>query len=94
MILSFGNKATGKIWAGEYVKNLPGEIQELALRKLRMLNRSENIADLLIPPSNRLEKLRGNLKKYHSIRINDQWRIIFRWNKGDAEDVEIIDYHR
>lgn len=94
MILSFGNKATGKIWAGEHVKNLPIEIQELALRKLRMLNRSENIADLLIPPSNRLEKLKGNLKRYYSIRINDQWRIIFRWNKGDAEDVEIIDYHR
>lgn len=94
MILSFGNKATRKIWDSERVKNLPGEIQELALRKLRMLNRSENIADLLIPPSNRLEKLRGNLRSYYSIRINDQWRIVFRWNEGDAEEVEIMDYHK
>jgi len=60
---------------------------------LRMLNNSQNIADLQIPPSNRLEKLKGNLKDYYSIRVNDQWRIIFKWNKGNASDVELLDYH-
>ena len=58
-----------------------------------MLNNSQNIADLQIPPSNRLEKLKGNLKEYYSIRINDQWRIIFKWDKGSASDVEMLDYH-
>ncbi len=62
-------------------------------RKLRMLNNSQNLADLRIPPSNRLEKLQGNLKDYYSIRINDQWRIIFQWDKGQASQVEITDYH-
>jgi proteic killer suppression protein len=69
------------------------EIQEIARRKLRMLSNSQNIADLKIPPSNRLEKLKGNWKDFYSIRINDQWRIIFKWNNGHASDVEIIDYH-
>ena len=58
-----------------------------------MLNNSQNIADLQIPPSNRLEKLKGNLKEYYSIRVNDQWRIIFKWDKGSASDVEMLDYH-
>lgn len=93
MILSFGDKPTGKIWEGERVKGLPPEIQEIARRKLRMLNNSQNINDLLIPPANRLEKLKGAYKNYYSIRINDQWRIIFIWNNGNAEKVEIIDYH-
>lgn len=94
MILSFGNRATERIWAGERVLKYPWEIQELGRRKLRMLHGSKNIADLLIPCSNRLEKLKGSLKDYYSIRINNQLRIIFKWNKGDAEDVEIIDYHK
>jgi proteic killer suppression protein len=93
MITSFGSKDTKKIWDGERVKGFATELQETARRKLRMLNNSQNIADLQIPPSNRLEKLKGNLKDFHSIRINDQWRIIFKWNKGNASDVEILDYH-
>ena len=92
MITSFGSKDTKKIWNGERVKGFATELQEIARRKLRMLNNSQNIADLQIPPSNRLEKLKGNLKDFHSIRINDQWRIIFKWNKGNASDVEILDY--
>ena len=93
MIISFGTKETEKIWNGERVNKLPNEIQETARRKLRMLNNSQNIADLQIPPSNRLEKLKGSLKDFYSIRVNDQWRIIFRWNSGNASEVEIIDYH-
>jgi proteic killer suppression protein len=68
-------------------------LQEIARRKLRMLNNSQNLTDLQVPPSNRLEKLKGNLKDYYSIRINDQWRIVFKWDKGNASDVEILDYH-
>ena len=69
------------------------DLQEMARRKLRMLSNSQNTSDLLVPPSNRLEKLKGNLKDYYSIRINGQWRIIFKWNDGNASDVEIADYH-
>ena len=93
MLTSFGNKDTQKIWEGERVKGLPTEIQEIARRKLRMLNNSQNLKDLMIPPSNRLEKLKGTLKYIYSIRVNDQWRIIFKWNNGNAEEVELIDYH-
>ena len=93
MIISYGSKETQKIWNGERVKNLPLQIQEIGRRKLRMLNNSQNINDLKIPPSNMLEKLKGDLKDYYSIRINEQWRIIFNWNNGNAENVEIIDYH-
>jgi len=93
MLVSFGSKETRKIWEGERVKGFSTELQELARRKLRMLNNSQNTADLRNPPSNRLEKLKGNLKEYYSIRINDQWRIVFKWDTGNASDVEIIDYH-
>ncbi|MBI1770742.1 MAG: type II toxin-antitoxin system RelE/ParE family toxin [Bacteroidetes bacterium] len=93
MIITFGSKETKKIWDGERVKGLATDLQEIARRKLRMLNNSQNIADLQILPSNRLEKLRGNLKEFYSIRVNDQWRIIFKWGKGNASDVEILDYH-
>ena len=93
MILSFGSKATQKIWEGERVKKIPNEIQEIGRRKLRMLNNSQNLTDLQIPPSNKLEKLKGSLKEFYSIRINDQWRIIFQWSSGNASAVEIIDYH-
>ena len=93
MIISFGNSDTEKIWNGISVKKLPIEIQHIGRRKLRMLNNSVNLADLRIPPSNRLEKLAGKLKESYSIRINDQWRIIFKWNSGNAFEVEIIDYH-
>jgi toxin HigB-1 len=93
MIKSFGSKETRKIWEGERVKGLATELQEIGRRKLRMLNNSQNLTDLKIPPSNKLEKLKGDLKEYYSIRINDQWRIIFKWEKGNASDVEILDYH-
>ena len=93
MIISFGNSETGKVWNGIRVKKLPLEIQNVGRRKLRMLNNSVDLADLRIPPSNRLEKLSGNLKDFYSIRINDQWRIIFKWTLGNASEVEIIDYH-
>jgi len=93
MIISFGTSETEKIWNGERLKKLPKEIQEIGRRKLRMLNNSINIADLRIPPSNRLEKLSGKLKNFSSIRINDQWRVIFKWNSGNASEVEIFDYH-
>ena len=93
MIKSFGNKETEKIWNGIRSRKLPNEIQDIARRKLRMLNSSVDIVDLKIPPSNRLEKLSGNLKEYHSIRINKQWRIIFIWKNNDAFNVEIVDYH-
>lgn len=69
------------------------EVQKIGRRKLRMLHNSQNIADLRIPPANRLEKLAGNLKEFYSIRINDQWRIIFHWSVGQATEVEIVDYH-
>jgi len=93
MIISFGNKETAKIWEGEWVRSLSDNNQEIARRKLRMLNNSHDLNDLKIPPSNRLEKLKGNRKNFYSIRVNNQWRIIFKWNNGNAELVEIIDYH-
>ncbi len=93
MILSFGSKDTQTIWNGERVKKIPNEIQEVGRRKLRMLNNSQNLNDLQIPPSNKLERLKGGLKDFYSIRINNQWRIIFKWFSGNASEVEIIDYH-
>lgn len=93
MIINFGSKETDKIWNGIRVSKMPNEIQEIGRRKLRMLNNSQNIVDLTVPPSNNLEKLRGKLKDFYSIRINSQWRIIFNWDNGNAFKVEIIDYH-
>ena len=93
MITSFGSKQTKNVWDGDRVPKWPIEIQKIGRRKLRMLHNSQNIADLRIPPSNRLEKLAGNLSAYYSIRINNQWRIIFQWDNGQASEVEIIDYH-
>lgn len=93
MIISFGTKETQKIWKGEVSKKFPGEIQEVARRKLRMLNNSMDVSDLRIPPANRLEKLKGDWKEFYSIRINNQWRIVFKWENGNALEVEIVDYH-
>lgn len=93
MIVSFGDKTTQKIWDGEWVKGFSTDIKETARRKLRMLNNSFDVKDLMIPPSNRLEKLKGNRKDFYSIRVNDQWRLIFRWENGNAYHVELIDYH-
>lgn len=93
MIQNFGEKETEQIWLGYYSKKLPSKIQHSARRKLRMINSAQNLNDLRVPPGNRLEALKGNLKGYHSIRINEQWRIIFQWIDNDAFEVEIIDYH-
>jgi len=93
MIVSFGSKETEQIWEGKRVKKLPLNVQKVGRRKLRMLNNSRDIADLRIPPSNRLEKLGGDRKGFYSIRIDKQWRIIFKWKSGNSSDVEIIDYH-
>ena len=93
MIISFGSSETEKIWKGERIRRLPKEIQNIGRRKLRMINNSVDLADLRIPPSNRLEKLSGKLKNFYSIRINDQWRIVFKWSGGNASEVEILDYH-
>ncbi len=91
MIISFGSKDTEKIWDGERVKKIPIEVQNVGRRKLRMVNNSQNLSDLRVPPSNRLEKLKGS--EFYSIRINDQWRVVFRWIDNNAFDVEILDYH-
>ncbi|HXH98735.1 MAG TPA: type II toxin-antitoxin system RelE/ParE family toxin [Sphingobacteriaceae bacterium] len=93
MIKTFGNKETEKIYNSERVNKMPLDIQKVGLRKLIMLDYSTDLKDLLIPPSNRLEKLKGNLKEYYSIRINNQWRIIFKWENNNAYNVEILDYH-
>lgn len=93
MIVSFGDRETEKIWQGERSRKLPNQIQEIARRKLRMINSAIDLNDLKIPPANRLEKLSGDLRTFFSIRINDQWRIIFKWTAGNASEVEIVDYH-
>ncbi|MGI6310995.1 MAG: type II toxin-antitoxin system RelE/ParE family toxin [Bacteroidales bacterium] len=92
MIVSFGSKDTERIWNGEQVKKIPIEIQQVGRRKLRMINNSQNWTDLRIPPSNRLEKLKGS--DFFSVRINDQWRIVFLWEGNNAHNVEITDYHK
>ncbi|HYK76337.1 MAG TPA: type II toxin-antitoxin system RelE/ParE family toxin [Daejeonella sp.] len=91
MIISFGAKETEKIWNGARAKSMPINIQQIGRRKLRMLNNSIDIKDLRIPPSNGLEKLKGNFSEFYSIRINNQWRIIFKWENGNSYEVEIIE---
>lgn len=93
MIESWRCRETEKIWKGSISRKLPREIQEVARRKLRMLNNARTLEDLRIPPANRLEQLRGNRKGQWSIRINDQWRICFEWHDGQALNIEIVDYH-
>lgn len=93
MIKQFGDKESEKIWKGLSSRRLPNEIQNVARRKFRMLNNAHDINDLRIPPANKLEKLKGDLTEYYSIRINDQWRIIFHWYNNDVYDVKIVDYH-
>jgi proteic killer suppression protein len=94
MIIGFGSKETEKIWKGNRVKNLPHDIQQIGRRKLRMLNNSQNLIDLRIPHSNNLEKLSGKMSDFYSIRINEQWRIVFKWEDGNASEVIIMDYHK
>ena len=93
MIRSFKETEAAKIYARKRSKKLPTDIQQVALRKMRMLNNALNLNDLRIPPANRLEKLSGNRAGQYSIRINDQWRLCFEWQDGDAYEVEITDYH-
>ena len=93
MIESFKCKETEKIFSRQYSRKLPADIQTVAFRKLRMLNRSSTLQDLRVPPANRLEALSGNRKGQHSIQINQQWRLCFKWENGNAQEVEIIDYH-
>lgn len=93
MIKSFKCKETNKIFHRHFSKKLPTDIHKIALRKLRMLNRANILNDLKVPPGNRLELLHGDREGQYSIRINDQWRICFKWCDQDAYDVEIVDYH-
>ena len=94
MIKSFASKETEKIWNGIRSSKIPMEVQKISRRKLRMMNSSIDLNDFRVPPSNRLEKLGGKLREHYSIRVNDQWRIIFKWQSGHAYNVEIIDYHK
>ncbi|WP_420627542.1 type II toxin-antitoxin system RelE/ParE family toxin [Candidatus Leptofilum sp.] len=94
MIKSFASAETEKIFRGKVSRKLPNDIQRTARRKLLYLQDAEDLRDLLAPPGNRLEKLRGNRDGQYSIRINNQWRICFRWENDYALDVEIVDYHK
>jgi proteic killer suppression protein len=93
VIKSFADKEAEKIWNGIQSRKLPANIQNVARRKLRMINNAQNLNDLRIPPANHLEKLSGNLEGFHSIRINKQWRIMFKWENDNAFEVKIVDYH-
>lgn len=94
MIRSFADRQAAWVWRGEPSRRLPGSIQRIARRKLRMLNAAVSLEELRVPPGNRLEALSGDRRGQFSIRINEQWRICFRWIDDDAHDVEIVDYHR
>lgn len=91
--MSFKSHDTELIWKGIFAKRLPTQIQEVIRRKLRYIDAAEDLDDLRTPPGNRLECLKGDLKGLYSIRVNDQWRILFSWQDNDAHDVELIDYH-
>ncbi len=93
MIQSWANTETEEIWNGFFVRKLPNEIQRIAKRKLVHIHAAKVINDLRVPPGNKLEKLSGDREGFWSIRINDQWRICFRWENGNAFDVEVVDYH-
>ncbi|MDX8385025.1 MAG: type II toxin-antitoxin system RelE/ParE family toxin [Gallionella sp.] len=93
MIIRFASKESEKIWRGKMSRKLPHDIQQVALRKLFMLDKAYSLNDLRIPPANRLEVLKNDRKGQHSIRVNDQWRICFRWTDNGPDAVEIVDYH-
>ena len=93
MIKSFKSKETEKVFQRNFSRKLPQNIQKTAYRRLALLHSAKELKDLLLPPSNRLEKLSGDREGQYSIRINDQWRICFVWQDGDADEVEIVDYH-
>ena len=92
MIRSFGDKATEALFGDEFVRQFQG-VARAAKRKLEAVNAASRLEDLTVPPSNRLEKLKGDLKDFHSIRINDQWRVIFKWIDNEPHEVQIVDYH-
>jgi len=93
VIRSFGNKVTERIWREEYVKSVDRSLQQVVLRKLELIHAARDVEDLRIPPGNRLERLGGNRRGQHSIRVDDQWRICFVWREAGADDVEFTDYH-
>jgi proteic killer suppression protein len=93
VIRGFKNKDTRSVFLGEFVKGLNGQIQQRAREKLKYLDSAADLRDLMIPPSNQLETLKGDREGQYSIRINKQWRVCFKWQDGDAFDVEIVDYH-
>lgn len=93
MIRTFGDAGTERLFRRQASRKFPADVARRALRKLVMLDAAETLDDLRIPPSNRLEKLSGDRKGHYSVRVNDQWRICFRWSGGNAEDVELVDYH-
>ena len=93
MIRAFRDRETEKLFRRERNRALPGELRRVALRKLTQLDAAESLEDLRVPPGNRLEALRGNRRRQHSIRVNERWRVCFVWRAGDAHDVEIVDYH-
>lgn len=93
MIVTFKDKETERIWRGHYSKKFQKNIQRIMRRKLILLHSSVNLFDLRLPPGNRLHGLEGDRKGQHSVSINDQWRICFKWENGNAYDVEIVDYH-
>lgn len=93
MIQSFKDDEAEKIFNRQRSRKLPSDIQSVALRKLRMLNRAQSLQDLRVPPANRLERLSGHRGGQYSIRMNDQWRVCFEWDNGHAWQVEIVDYH-
>lgn len=93
MIKTFADKRTAALFIGRHVKGVPGDVAERARRKLELIDAAAGLAFLQVPPGNRLEALRGDRAGQHSIRVNDQWRLCFRWSEGDAYDVEFCDYH-
>lgn len=93
MIRSFADRDTERVWQRLAIKRWGADLQRVAYRKLLMLDAAEELADLRVPPANRLEKLRGDRAGQYSIRINDQWRLCFNWKGNDAGEVEIVDYH-
>ncbi len=93
MIKSFADKEAEKIFGREFSRKLPNDIQRIARRKLEVLDAAESLNDLHVPPSNRLEKLKGERGGQYSVRVNNQWRICFEWRGDDAYEVEIVDYH-
>jgi proteic killer suppression protein len=93
VIKSIADRETERVLAREFSRRLPVDIQQVAYRKLRMINNAKSLADLRVPPANRLEKLKGDRAGQHSIRINERWRVCFEWRDGDAYSVEIADYH-